>query len=330
MAIATLMLMGAAILHGSSAKADPNQDEEFLASLARQGIPALENAQSLIPVAHQVCGELSGGTPAEGVVESMTAFAYEHNPEMREYPRDRITRTFSRFVTAAVHVYCPANQGKIGSLQVHLASLTVEPSYPAAAYPHGAIASQGKWRKEQRSTPSRMVSVAHPMPVGASVASNEWVQGAEGTPRSGATAPVPATFAAGETVAPKPPEFPTPPPPVNILRPPQAPAPSQAPRQTPPPPSQVPPPPPSEVPPPPQQPPPTPKELPPPQQAEPPAAPPEPGGAAGGGGIGEGGIGSGGAGSGGTGGSGGASGGNVPAEPPPTRSLGPGIIQIAP
>lgn len=65
-AIATVILMGAAILRGSSADADPNQDDEFLASLDRHGIPALENPQSLIPVAHEVCGELSGGVSAEG------------------------------------------------------------------------------------------------------------------------------------------------------------------------------------------------------------------------------------------------------------------------
>src|SRR5262245_33030886 len=121
-ATATVILIGAAILRGSPAAADPNQDDQFLASLDSHGIPALANEQSLIPIAHQVCGQLDGGTPVNEVVERMTNFAVNNNPSLGQYPRDRLTRTFSRFVTAAVEVYCPANRGKIGSLSANPAA----------------------------------------------------------------------------------------------------------------------------------------------------------------------------------------------------------------
>nr|VTP03928.1 hypothetical protein BIN_B_05310 [Mycobacterium riyadhense] len=116
MATASVILIGAAILRGSTAAADPNQDDQFLASLDQRGIPALENAPSLIATAHKVCGRLDGGMPVDGVVESMTNFAVNNDPSLRRYPRDRLTRTFSRFVSAAVQIYCPVHQDKIASL----------------------------------------------------------------------------------------------------------------------------------------------------------------------------------------------------------------------
>jgi hypothetical protein len=300
-ATAAVILVGAAILRGSTAAADPNQDDQFLALLDQRGIPALENPPSLIDLAHRVCGELDRGRPADGVVEAMTTYAANNDPRLTQMPRDRLTRTFSRFVTAAVQVYCPVYQDKVASISGVSASRTNEPTYRVVAYTH----TTGE------------VRLPHSI-----------VGGVEIVP-------------AGDTVAPQPPQVPAPsPPPAEILIPPRAPVPPPPtqkpppPRQQPPPPTQMPPPPEQEAPPPTEKPPPPqetpPQEPPAPQQVEPPSVVPQPGGAAGEGGIG----GGGGPGSGGApnsgGGGGGATGGRGPAEPSPTRPMPPGVIRIAP
>ena len=65
---AFVVLTGAAILCGGAALADPNQDDQFLALLGQQGIPALSGIPDLIKTAHDVCGELNGGVPTDTVV----------------------------------------------------------------------------------------------------------------------------------------------------------------------------------------------------------------------------------------------------------------------
>lgn len=349
-ATATVILIGAAILRGSAAAADPNQDDQFLASLDRHGIPALENAPSLIAIAHEVCGRLDGGMPADRVVESMTNFAYNNDPSLHQYPRDRLTRTFSRFVSAAVQVYCPVNQDKIASFSTNPAPpRTNEPTDRVAAYTHTATVSQCDLRDRapasdmittptasQERTPTGVVRLPHSIVGDVLVASHHWGDRSDRNSHCDIRAPLIETIPAGETIAPKPPQIPAPlPPPAHILLPPRAPAPSQPPQQPPPPlqqppQPQEPPPPPQELPPTPQELPPSPQEPPPPQQVEPPAVSPQPGGAAGGGGIGDGGAGSGGAGSGGGGSGGGDNGGRGPAGPSPTRPMPPGVIRVAP
>lgn len=264
-ATASVILIGAAILRGSTAAADPNQDDQFLALLDQHGIPALENPPSLIATAQRVCHELDGGMSFEAVVESMTTFAANNDPG--KYPRDRLSRTFTRFVTAAVQAYCPYNQGKLASFAALRAPRPSEPTYRVAAYTRTAGGG---------------VFVASPLhetlPVGETVAPQP--------PPIPAQSPPPAHIVIPPR-APVPPQPPKQPPPV--------------PQQPPPTPQELPPPP-QEPPPPPQQ-----VEPPPPQQVEPPpVTAPQPGSGAGGSGIGgDGGAGSGGGGSGGGGGGGG-------------------------
>lgn len=289
-ATATVMFFGAAILRGGAATAETSQDDQFLAVLNQRGIPALENAPSLFPVAHEVCGELDGGVPVDQVVESMVAFAYDNNPGMRVYPHDRLTRTFSRFVAAAVQVYCPVHQNMVASLSAFVAPRSIDGGVFVTSHTRSARAQSDT--------------------------------------RSAVRAPQVETIPAGVTFDPKPPQLPVPPPPpAHLITPPRAPAPSQAPRHAPPvpqrpPPPQQPPPQPQEPPPPPQQPP--PPQEPPPQHVESPVIAPEPETGAGGG------VGDGGVGGGGTGGTGGTGGSHGPAEPSPAAPMGPGIIQIAP
>ncbi|KAA1248530.1 DUF732 domain-containing protein [Mycobacterium simiae] len=332
-ATATVILIGAAILRGSAAAADPNQDDQFLASLDRRGIPALENAPSLIAIAHEVCGRLDGGMPVDRVVESMTKFAYNNDPSLRQYPPDRLTRTLSRFVTAAVQAYCPFNQDKIASFSPNPTPRINEPTDRVAAYRHNAIASQRDSRDRapasdmisvpaasRQQTPARVVGLPHSIVGNVLVARHHRGERSDRNSHGDIRAPLIETIPAGETIAPKPPQIPAPsPPPAHILMPPLAPAPSQPPQQ--PPPALQEPPQPQELPPPPQELPPPPQEPPPPQQVEPPAVSPQPGGAAGGGGSGDGG--SAGSGSGGGGGGG-------PAGPSPTRPMPPGVIRVAP
>jgi hypothetical protein len=106
-------LTGGAILRGGVAAADPNQDERFLAQLGYEDIPAVENTPTLVAVAHRDCRELDSGMPFDDVVDEMMNKSFDVNPLERLLPRDRVTRTTVKFITAAVDVYCPSNRGKL-------------------------------------------------------------------------------------------------------------------------------------------------------------------------------------------------------------------------
>jgi uncharacterized membrane protein YgcG len=298
-------LIGAAIVCGSPAAADPNQDDQFLAALDKQGIPALANVPSLVATAHKVCRKLDGGTPVGQVVEEMTDNAYRNGPDVSQYPRDRLTRTFTRFVVAAVDVYCPYDHGTRG-----LSLADPMTAFRTQAEQRGWTGISATWlpRRNGRTVPASC-------DLGDSTG---WTADEKGFATQMGLAP------AGATVEPTPPQLPAPSvPPAHILKPPQA-APTPArlrppPTQLPPPPTQLPPPP-TQLPP------------PPPQQSDPPLVAPQPG-SGGGGGMGGGGIGGGGMGGGGTGGSGGGGtggGSGGPAEPSPTPAAPPGLIRVAP
>jgi Protein of unknown function (DUF732) len=68
---AIVVLTGGAVLRGGAAAADPNQDEQFLALLDQEEIPALQNVPSLIATAHKICRELDGGMTVDAVVGDM-------------------------------------------------------------------------------------------------------------------------------------------------------------------------------------------------------------------------------------------------------------------
>jgi hypothetical protein len=104
---AFVVLTGAAILGGGAASADPNQDDQFLALLSQQGIPALSGIPDLIKTAHDVCGELNSGVPTSTVVAEFEDFANSVTPG-----RDpgRVHRSAIRFVTASAGAYCPNHQ----------------------------------------------------------------------------------------------------------------------------------------------------------------------------------------------------------------------------
>ena len=104
---AFVVVTGAAILGGGAASADPNQDDQFLALLSQQGIPALSGIPDLIKTAHDVCGELNSGVPAGTVVGEFEDYANSVTPG---FDPARVHRSAIRFVRASAGAYCPNQQ----------------------------------------------------------------------------------------------------------------------------------------------------------------------------------------------------------------------------
>jgi hypothetical protein len=314
-----VVLTGAVILRSGAAAADPNQDDQFLALLNQEDIPALEGVPSLIATAHIVCRKLDAGMLADGLVDAMANNAYDTDPSLRLYPPGRITRTEARFITAAVEAYCPYDQGKIASIMANPAPASDEPTHRVATSTRNAVNSGSDLREPPPARDMINLPAAWQQPTGTgAVRLPDLMDGGvfasgRGGNRSDCDAHGPALASLigaipGEVTPPNPPQIPAPTPPAAQIRTPHRP-------MAPPPPPQQPPPPPQQPPPPPQQPP------PPPQQVESPAVGPQPGGAAGSGGGGS--TGGGGNGSGSTGGGG-------PAEPSPAPSMPPGYVRLAP
>jgi hypothetical protein len=104
---AIVVLTGAAILGGGAASGDPNQDDQFLALLSQQGIPAVSGIPDLIKTAHEVCGQLNSGVPTGTVVAEWEDFASTVTPGADS---GRLHRTAIRFVRASTGAYCPNHQ----------------------------------------------------------------------------------------------------------------------------------------------------------------------------------------------------------------------------
>jgi Protein of unknown function (DUF732) len=115
---AIVVLTGAAILRGGTAAADSNQDDQFLALLNQEGIPAESGVPSLIDTAHKICRALDAGTPVDAVVDRMmnNSYGIDQLDRVNGALRGRIARTEARFIIAAVGAYCPYDQGKIASI----------------------------------------------------------------------------------------------------------------------------------------------------------------------------------------------------------------------
>ena len=109
--ISASMVPIAAVLSAGTAAADA-QEDQFVALLAQQQIPATDNVPGLVYRAHQICGELDGGASVETVVTDVMNRAYGDNPALHSFPA-RVRKTSVRFVTASVEVYCPSHQGEL-------------------------------------------------------------------------------------------------------------------------------------------------------------------------------------------------------------------------
>ncbi|MEB3981899.1 DUF732 domain-containing protein [Mycobacterium sp. 663a-19] len=102
-----VVLTGAAILRAAPAAADSGQDDQFLALLSQEGIPAVSGIPDLEKTAHQVCGELNSGVPTGTVVNEFENFANSATPGADP---GRLHRTAIRFVRASAGAYCPNHQ----------------------------------------------------------------------------------------------------------------------------------------------------------------------------------------------------------------------------
>ena len=221
-----VMLTGAAILHGGVAAADP-QDDQFLALLSQKGIPALQGVPHLIATAHRICRNLDGGASASSQVDAMRNHAYDTDAsDARQYHPERLTRTFTRFVTAAIQAYCPGDQGKIASIMAYRAPGSNEPMFRAVAYTHNNGVNSGS---DVRESATLIAEIPPPNPP----------QIPPQPPAAAQMLPPPPQPVA----APPPPKRPPPPPQQPPPPPRQPPPPPQQPatplRQAPPPPQQV-------------------------------------------------------------------------------------------
>jgi hypothetical protein len=110
---ASVVLTFAMICPGAAA-ADPNQQDQFLALLEQEQIPPIDDGEvpGVVARAHQICGELNGGTPVDAMVNEEMNRGYGENPGLHLYA-DRVRRTAIRFIIASVKVYCPSHQGQL-------------------------------------------------------------------------------------------------------------------------------------------------------------------------------------------------------------------------
>jgi hypothetical protein len=165
---AIVVLTGAAILRGGAASADSNQDDQFLALLSQQGVPAVSGAPSLIATAHQICRKLDAGMSADALVDALVNNANSVTPGADP---GRLARTEARFLTAAVEAYCPNDQGKVAFTnpagwneprhRVMLASL-IEGAMPANPTPPQGPEAQ-KLKRPQAVAPPPPKKVAPPV-----------------------------------------------------------------------------------------------------------------------------------------------------------------------
>ena len=110
-----------AMMCAGAASADPSQDQQdqFVSLLEQDQIPLVDNLPALVARAHQICGELNGGTPIAAVVNEEMNGIFEDNPAFHQDPA-RVKRTAVRFIAVSASVYCPSHltdrlEGDLGS-----------------------------------------------------------------------------------------------------------------------------------------------------------------------------------------------------------------------
>jgi len=107
--ISAAVVLTAAIMCAGAAGADPSeQQDQFLALLEQDEVPAIDNVPALVARAHQICGELDGGASVEAVVKEEMDGMFDENPAYRQQ-FNRIKRTAVRFIAVSAEVYCPGH-----------------------------------------------------------------------------------------------------------------------------------------------------------------------------------------------------------------------------
>jgi hypothetical protein len=106
--VSASVVLTAAIICAGAAGADPSQQDQFVALLEQDQIPLIDNLPALIARAHQICGELDGGTSVETVVNEEMNGMFEENPAYHQVS-DRVRKTAVRFIAVSADVYCPSH-----------------------------------------------------------------------------------------------------------------------------------------------------------------------------------------------------------------------------
>ena len=111
--VSASLVLTAAIICAGAAGADPSQQQDqFVALLEQEQIPAIDNIPGLVNRAHEICSEFDSGASVETVVTEEMNSAYGDNPALHLYAA-RVRRTATKFITASVDVYCPSHQGQL-------------------------------------------------------------------------------------------------------------------------------------------------------------------------------------------------------------------------
>jgi Protein of unknown function (DUF732) len=112
--VSAAVVLTAAIICAGAADADPSQQDQFLALLEQEQIPPIDDGEvpGVVARAHEICGDLNGGTPVDTLVNDEMNRGYGENPRLHLYP-DRVRRTAVRFITASVDIYCPNHKGEL-------------------------------------------------------------------------------------------------------------------------------------------------------------------------------------------------------------------------
>jgi hypothetical protein len=111
--VSALVVLTAVPMCAGTASADPSQQDQFLALLEQEQIPAIDNVPNLVARAQEICGALGGGTAVNAVVDDEMRGMFDENPALHQYPR-RVRKTAVRFIIASVDVYCPTVKRSLG------------------------------------------------------------------------------------------------------------------------------------------------------------------------------------------------------------------------
>jgi Protein of unknown function (DUF732) len=106
--VSASVVLTTAIICAGAASADPSQEDQFVALLAQDQIPLIDNLPALVARAHQICGELDGGASVKTVVREEMNGIFEENPAYHQVS-GRVRRTAVRFVAVSSDVYCPSH-----------------------------------------------------------------------------------------------------------------------------------------------------------------------------------------------------------------------------
>src|SRR6516162_9792723 len=107
------MVLTAAVICAGAASADPSPSQQdlqdlFVAQLAADQIPAIDNLPALVARAHQICSELDGGASVYTVVDEEMNGIFAENPAYHQEAA-RVHRTAIRFIAVSAEVYCPSH-----------------------------------------------------------------------------------------------------------------------------------------------------------------------------------------------------------------------------